>query len=664
MQQIRHPWWIFNGQLGNCLDLSLLFAGYCLAKGVGALLAITENHAFVVLTPGRLDDPEARATEYVPGSFEECLVEETGALDPGVRQGTGAALEAAIAAEGLIPIDAAAVDKNGKDFDSAIEQRAWWVKGDESAEAPIWLVDVAHLQAQHGFAELPHPTSFRPSIRPYGVAGQAGFKDFAAHGEVFSELAGATGTLVLVGSSGRGKSTLARRFAEGKRDGAAWFLDASDRRALINSLAHAQLREKGRLESEVPAVERTELADTALAELRAAESSWLVVLDNADGNPRELRDLLVEPGQGQLLLVTSVNEEWAEVPGCTAHRLPPVPAAELGAGDATEGELIEGRPLLSEALKRLPQLPAEWPVPPDEVAPELRGPLVYWNLLRESDGFGEDELKTSVLSAYLPANGHPVAALEAALPLEAASSVDFLVQRGLLVRDANGRDVRMHRLFGAAIRHGLERERPELCDEAVRLATSVKPLQVALDEQGDLLTVGRLDERLAAIDEATPEPDHALGVALHGVAELLELHGHTRRSGAAFERSARHLTDDPARMAGCLHARARTVNQHQTKDRAALEQAISWAEEAREMLLAGKSEGGGVDEATADRFLAMKGLLMKPLAEFSVPGKTNADLLREALAVIEEADRRRQKSTVISDAEKARSLFNKAGIRI
>src|SRR4051794_19126873 len=59
MQQIRHPWWIFNGQLGNCLDLSLLFAGYCLAKGVGALLAITEKHAFVVLTPGRLNSPEA-----------------------------------------------------------------------------------------------------------------------------------------------------------------------------------------------------------------------------------------------------------------------------------------------------------------------------------------------------------------------------------------------------------------------------------------------------------------------------------------------------------------------------------------------------------------------------------------------------------------------------
>jgi hypothetical protein len=60
----------------------------------------------------------------------------------------------------------------------------------------------------------------------------------------------------------------------------------------------------------------------------------------------------------------------------------------------------------------------------------------------------------------------------------------------------------------------------------------------------------------------------------------------------------------------------------------------------------------------------MQGLLMRALAKFPVEGKTKTELLREALAVLEEADDQRQQSDEISEEEKARSTFNLAGTRV
>lgn len=662
VQQVRHPWWLLSGRLGNCLDLALTYAGACLASGVGALLALAGDHAYVVLTPGRLAEEGARESLLELEGFGPARRED-GEPDPGVLSGSERALAVAAGAGHVVVVDAVGVEREGCSFKEALGGLGSWPGPVGKPGGSVCLVDVAHLQTGEEFAELPHPTSFRPSIRLRVPSGGGEFREFGAHAEVIAGLRRRQGMHVLIGERGRGKSTIARHLAETARDGAAWFLDASDREALANSLALAMFAEEPRAREEIlDAPERKAQWETAFAYLRDKKSPWLIVLDNADGDPATLRGLVPEPGPGQQLLVTTTNRNWRVMPGYTFHPLPEVEAADLGRFAATPiAELIEGRPLLLEAFERLADRSA-WdgvtaPASVAGLADELRGPSVFWSLLRGGADFAETDLRVAALAAYMPANGQPVAVIEALVP-GAGEAIERLVERGLLVRDANAGELRMHRLFGEVIRLDLESESPRLCDEIVLALAGDGAARASLDGKGDPETVARLDRRLTALDRGAA-PAAELGLALHGVARLLELHGATRASGKTFTLAERHLADRRELLADCLQGRARTVNQHHTDDRVMLEEALDWAREAHRMLIEADAS-----EARAARCYAMQGLLMKPLANFPVEGKSKLELQREAREVIEEANRRRQASPEISKAEKARSTFNLAGIRI
>jgi tetratricopeptide (TPR) repeat protein len=660
VQQIRHPWWLVSEQYGNCLDLSLAYAGMCLAANVGALLALDEHHAYVVLTPGRLYEPPAKECVFELEGFDE-----EDPSRPGVIEGSETALRDAIAEGKVTAVDLVEVTR-GSDFEFATEaMQARW----ESRPAQeVHLVDVAHLQLDKAYAELPHPTSFRPSVRLRVPGGGTGFRKFGAHAKVIAGLQASDGMHVLIGERGRGKSTIARHLAESAKDGAAWFLDASDRKALSNSLAQAMFGELPRSEQQqLDPPERKAMWETAYAYLRAKEGPWLIVLDNADGDPATLRGLVPEPRPGQRLLVTTTNPSWRLAPGYTPHDLPEVESGDFGRfSEGPVAGLIEGRPLLLEAFERLAGNSgwdgSEVPAPPAGIAGELRGPAVFWSLLQGDDEFGDRERKVAALAAYLPANGQPVSALEELVP-GSAPAIKRLIGCGLLASDANAGEVRMHRLFGEAIRTDLEAIRPELCDEVVLALALNEATRVALDEKGDPETVLRLDRRLAGVDP-NRDPDYEFGLALHGVAELLELHGNTRASGKTYERAERHLDGHPLLLADCLQGRARTVNQHHSGERVMLEQALDWARTAHRMLLE-EGEARGADRdvvaAKAARCYAMQGLLMK---KFPIEGKSRLEQLHEALTVLEEADEQRRDSEEISDEEKARSRFNLAGARI
>ena|GEM_PF-533309 len=665
VQQIRHPWWLFAERLGNCLDISLAYAGLCMAARTGVLLAVTEDHAFVVLTPERLHLEGARDALYELAGFDSAS-DRGSASDPGVLAGTGAALEAAIAESRVVAVDVVGATTEGFDFSEATTGRPWLSNSsEEHGEEKVWLVDVPHLQTKDRYAERPHPVSFRPSIRQRIPSGGE-FREFATHAEVLAELRDEDGMHVLIGESGRGKSTIARHLAENARDGAAWFLDASDRKALCNSLAEAMFAERSRsgLESLDDASERKTMWETAKAHLRETNLPWLVVLDNANGDPGTLRDLLPDPKPGQMLLVTTTNPQWAEAPGFTAHPLKEVGVGDLGRfGQGEIADLIEGRPLLLEAFERLAEH-SRWdgesvPTPGSGLRAELRGPDAFWSLLREEGELGDTASRTASFAAYLPANGQPVEVLERLVP-GAGQALDRLVEAGLLVRDRNAGEVRMHRLFGEAIRRDLENRRPELCDEISLAAMRDEAARVALDQKGDPETIARLDRRLAALDAGMEEPDFEFGVVLQNAAELLELHGSTRLSGKTYARAERHVKGDARRLADCLQGRARTVNQHHTDERVMLEDAIEWAQRAHSLLL----NEASATPAAAARCYAMQGLLMKALANLPVPGKSKSELLHEALDVLEEANDQRQESDEIGEPEKQRSKFNLAGIKI
>ena len=198
---------------------------------------------------------------------------------------------------------------------------------------------------------------------------------------------------------------------------------------------------------------------------------------------------------------------------------------------------------------------------------------------------------------------------------------------------------------------------PQLCDEICVSIAGEPSLQELLDVYGDLDLIDRLTKRVERVDDAA-ETDLALGLALHGAGIVLELQGQTRRSGAVFARAERHLNDGahPVELARCRQGRARTANQHHQKDEPLLREAVGLARSARELLESEKRSG--------EHCRAMEGLLLEKLSAFPREGESEIELLKDALAVIEDADERRRNDRGIDPAELARSSFNRAGPRI
>lgn len=649
-QQVRHPWWLVEDRWGTCLDLAVTYGAMCIEARIATMLAIAGEHALVVLEPRRqLTDgpvPEWRrswASKKADGVF---AVDDHVALNVELDEGT------------LLAVETVAATEEG-DFDEALR------RGREALGAGAELIDVPFLHMRR-FRPLPAPDE-RPSIRMYVPGGQRSFVRYPSQEKVLDALQEDSGVVVLVAPQGQGKSTIARQLALDAPFGAGWFLNASEPQSLIRSLADADLGERNSTATGMLDAERKGFVEGARERLEQVPGRWVVVLDNADGDPGKITPLLPRPGDGQLVVITTTNSDWEQVPNLSVRQLPPVDdarvAEDLGGDELVS--LVAGRALLLHAFASLLDAAgissaavARYAPERGEVAEPVRGPATLWAAVRAELALGPDALHSCLQSAYMPPDQQPLEVLEA-FNGGARRLVDGLSRAGLVTFEADTGTVRMHRLFGAAVRAELAASEPAMNDEVVlELATNATVLN-AFDRYGDQATLMRIDERLTEIDEGRQELDSRLGQALHGVAGLLELGGHTRRSGETYVRAERHLQGRPDLLADVLQSRARMVNQHQARDEVRLREALGWAKEAERTLLSTPGR-----ENTADRCLAMQGLILQKLAAFPGEGDTTIELLHEALGVIEEAHRRREIRLDPMDAELARSEFNLAGPRI
>ncbi|MFJ8942036.1 AAA family ATPase [Streptomyces sp. NPDC102395] len=697
-QRVRDPH-LIDRSSGTCLDLVLMFAAMCEAAGLRPYVTVLGDHALVLVhtdpdaTPGQLSEPPVTSWhDHDRGVFL--------AYGEGLRLRAGTAIDVVGACRG-----------EDRTFAEACASGARWL---ESGQDDVRMVDVVALHAEGGenMAELPLVRDeSRPAIYRR-LPARPRFVDFPGRDKFMAELrdlAARGGTVVLHGPQGIGKSMVAHRLAAGADEGCGWFLDAFDQRTLTASLGDAEIEERGLGGEARDDSDRTVFAALAMERLADANGPWVVVLDNVDVDPTELR--LPRPGRpGQLVVVTTTNAKWADPEGYPALRnactkeVPELDADDLphvlDVADAPT-ELLAGRPLLLEASARLLQATgrAWWRHAAARPADPGQVPAAIWStVVREADAGAPAgplhdpaliERRLATVMAWLPPSGLSPELLTLAVsdeasgagaqPEEVHAGLERLRALGLI--EFTGGLATMHRLFQHAVReHGL---RWNAADTAALVggvhrnfftATSARQpagarragLSTPFDLVLDPRQVGSITDLLThqPADLDAFRSLHALGVLV----ERQDPAAATECFQKALERVAHHEAGADAELrimrSDCLRGKARVV--HRTPGRSpwgTVDDAIGWAIEARELCAV---PGAGRDEQlAASRAEAMHGLLIRRKA--NTDGLTAGQrlaLLREAEVLLRHSAAERELLTGEDSPDADRSRFNLAGLEV
>jgi hypothetical protein len=661
-QQIRDPRWLLDANWGTCLDLAVTFAAMCSAVGLDPLLVVGHGHALVAIAPGWERESRAamRVSSFESARFPGCTEEEPGVqriVDPDRLTGPSGYSLLAIECTGAATQSDA---MNGQVSAPSSFEDAVAAGARELLRPGMRIVDIAWLQATGVHPLEPPTTDLSLRLHLPGALTQGEFGN--SQQALLNRLKNATGVHVIVGKPGYGKSTIARRLVAESRFGAGWFLGASDSRVLTNSLAEAELSQQNESGVGLSDIDRAGYAESALGRLREARHDWLVVLDNADADPDSMLRRLPAPSlRGQAIVVTTTNADWAATCGFPTHNLERLTEDEVinELGNPSLVPYVAGRWLMVNAFRRLAEAleisTSEIEIPPDDDSAGKDGPGVYWLICR-SRALSGDEVRAAFCGAFLPPDNVLLEAIDAV----SAAASERLIEVGLL-EHAEGEDSgRIHRLFRAAIQADLESEPAEAREIALLLAGT--PAACGnLAEYGNRELVDRILKLIEERDAESTPPDPELGRGLHAIGSVLELRNHTKRSSESFDRARKHLdSSDPAEqllLAECLLGMARPVNQH-AKDPSELREGLAWADEAYQLVIdAGAEQRSG-------RFLAMRGLLRQKLAERAELNEESTRELREALAMVEEANRLRQADPQARPEELSRSEFNLARGRI
>ena len=621
-QRIRGPEETMQGP-ATCLDLALVYAGMALCAGL---------RPFIGLRTGQ--DPHALVLIDVRGALSEATVGERNAPplttarsgDPGVWDVRDpAALLQWDGTEGWLLVDVVRASRRG-DADSArFSGAAGWGLAELLAETRgdhQWtIVDVDAVAAQGDHAPYSPPTGLAvPPIHGYLPAVPA-FHEYGTRRKPLARLLGLVDSaqpseptvLVLYAPQGFGKSMLAHRLAVAADHGCGWFLTAPDVKSLTASLAMAERQEKelrgvpaaaGATGEKPDLGEDRALASGALDRLRNAERPWVVVLDNCDLDPRTpgLGELLPVPhSPGQTMIITTIDERWkdyARSRDWDFEQLYPLDQDDLGGLGLPPGlsGLVDGRPLIAQALAALQEAGADLPDQADTGAPEL-----VWDLVGNLPGAGPEVTTIARVLAWCPPEPADTARLltaagylagaQAPQALAACHTLDQARFVTLSFPDS-GMAVQMHRLFAAAVRSQTWRDDPGLAAGIVA--------HLLTGEAGQELFIGAAEESALSRLERGPERDDPgevaraagyladpgrRGLLWHGLGRIRERRGPVSQSAPHF-RTAAELLDRgsyPAEVAESLIGPARVVYQSGAASPGDLLEAREIAAEARQL---------------------------------------------------------------------------------
>ena len=669
-QRIRDPV-VIHQDSGTCLDLSLLFAAMLTAAGLRAFVAIMEDrygggHALVLIDLASTPPGIGRPAEQGSSGQRAPARPETSSDTIGVRELVQDSAPVTLTEDGLaIEVTAACRDPNAG-FDEACRLGA--ARLADRGYQEVHLIDVLVCHARYG-GDAPLPRH-RPAIYP-SLPPMPPFTSYRSRREVEEGLRGATGTVVLLGDSGTGKSMLAHQVAATADHGCGWFLDASTEQALTVALATQEARTKGISAASLDGEELKVLARAAVARLHTSAGPWAVVLDNANEGSGLLRSLPRPAAErGQLLIITTTNPEWDdgrhEVRRLSAL-LPDEVTARIDAGDVPTGA-IAGRPLLVDASRRFHEATGRWWWT-DHPADADTAPAAFWAAAAAELGNGPARTIAWAIS-WLPPVRIPVAALMSAGAGETRSAVAWLRELGLI--DAEADEVTMHRLFRAAVRESALRADSRAQAELVGLLLRDDRVQKVMEFAVDLETARDTGDLLAASADTAVAAD-----GLYELGRIFERHGTATDSAGWYARFTERAGWTPGgavpaelrlRVANALVGMARAAGRGLTGSRdqrmRSLGEAIPWAEDA-ERLCRDYPDADSWRAATHAK--ATRGFLHRKRASLEPDGSAaGLGFLLAAEKALREAyhERTSQFTDAATSPELDRSQFNLAGLEI
>jgi hypothetical protein len=616
-QRVRGPNETVQGP-ATCLDLALVFAGMAVSADMRPFIGIRTGglpHALVVLDVGTPLATRAKRKAGPPGFTER--PGEPGVLDKARDDAPSGARDkwlivdvSQAARRSLRSAADRSLPAQGVPFDVAADQDVWW----QEFGSDTWtLVDVDRVMRDSESYTPPAGRSI-PAIHGY-LPALPKFTDYRTRRGLLEELHGMVApaqphtAVVLHGPSGRGKSMLAHRLAVAADHGCGWFLNATDDKVLMRSLAQAERQEKvlrgeqlgqGDSGEKPDPDEDRALASAALSRLREADQPWVVVLDNCDGAPDNTRvvDLIPRPRRsGQFVIITTTNPDWARYAqrnGWQTRELLPLALSDLedlglpgGVADA-----VDGRPLVAQALVALRDQD-------DVELPERAGtdgPGLVWDALRASLGNEPEAIALARLLAWHPPEPADLASLLATagcenMPLAGSALADrrFVTSSYAKVRPA----VQMHRLFAAAVRDQTWRDAPATAADVItRLLTDENGRRSFIDA-ADSTALGRLESGKRAGEAGETARAAELitdtgrkGLLWYGLGHIRERRGPVSESAPHFTRAVAGLDrgSHPFEVAESLIGQARIVFQNSRSTTEELSEAQGTVELARRLL--------------------------------------------------------------------------------